>query len=215
MNSSITFRDAKLFGMAMTLLALEAAPSYSGDEETLTIDSEDVLTIKALLNDNGIFNFTVEGLDEDERDQFRTDGEADADALASAGFGTDEDYGSASEHVSTMSEPHQIVPNGQETLPPVTSRTLRCPRCLSSWDGGPIPEKYHEHYSPPYRWSKLIGIEIQGLYDGIHHWQCPCCNTTFPRYHESADGVALTRMFHDEAHRVTGYKTVGERFACS
>lgn len=100
MNSSITFRDVKLFGMAMTLLALEAAPSYSGDEETLTIDSEDVLTIKALLNDNGIFNFTVEGLDEDERDQFRTDGEADADALASAGFGTDEDYGSASEHVS-------------------------------------------------------------------------------------------------------------------
>jgi hypothetical protein len=28
-----------------------------------------------------------------EPDQFRTDGEADADALASAGFGTDEDYG--------------------------------------------------------------------------------------------------------------------------
>ena len=28
-----------------------------------------------------------------EPDQFRTDAEADADALASAGFGTDEDYG--------------------------------------------------------------------------------------------------------------------------
>lgn len=29
----------------------------------------------------------------EERDQFRDDVEADADALASAGFGTDEDYG--------------------------------------------------------------------------------------------------------------------------
>ena len=31
--------------------------------------------------------------DEDEGDQFLTDAEADADALASAGWGTDEDYG--------------------------------------------------------------------------------------------------------------------------
>lgn len=33
----------------------------------------------------------------EEEDQFRSDAEADADALSSAGFGTDEDYGSASE----------------------------------------------------------------------------------------------------------------------
>lgn len=37
---------------------------------------------------------TTEGIDnDDEHDQFRTDAEADADALASAGWGTDEDYG--------------------------------------------------------------------------------------------------------------------------
>lgn len=100
MNSTITFDDPKLFDAAMTVLALEETPSYSGNIDTLTIDSEDVLTIKTLLNDNGIFDFVVEGLDYDERDPFRTDAEADADALASAGFGTDEDYGSASEHFS-------------------------------------------------------------------------------------------------------------------
>lgn len=35
--------------------------------------------------------------DETERDQFLTDAEADADALASAGWGMDEDYGYADE----------------------------------------------------------------------------------------------------------------------
>lgn len=34
-----------------------------------------------------------QALDAQEPDQFRTDAEADGDALASAGFGTDEDYG--------------------------------------------------------------------------------------------------------------------------
>lgn len=42
--------------------------------------------------------FSDEGLDEEDdtaqrEDQFRDDVEADADALASAGYGTDEDYG--------------------------------------------------------------------------------------------------------------------------
>ena len=35
----------------------------------------------------------MEMRDDDEHDQFRSDAEADGDALASAGFGTDEDYG--------------------------------------------------------------------------------------------------------------------------
>lgn len=37
-------------------------------------------------------------------DGFRTDAEADADALASAGFGTDEDYGSAYDDHYSMGE---------------------------------------------------------------------------------------------------------------
>lgn len=97
MNSTISFDDVKLFDTAMTVLALEESPSYSGNIDTLTIDSEDVLAIQALLNEHGITQFYVEEADEndrrdDEGDQFRHDGEADADALASAGFGEDEAY---------------------------------------------------------------------------------------------------------------------------
>jgi hypothetical protein len=96
--NSITFHDSKLFGMALDVLALEAAPAYESDSVALTIDSDDILAIEALLNDHGIFMFDVEEADEndrrdDEGDQFRHDGEADGDALASAGFGTNEDYG--------------------------------------------------------------------------------------------------------------------------
>jgi hypothetical protein len=105
MNSTITFHGAKLFGMALNVLALEEAPAYESDSVALTIVSDDILAIETLLNDNGIFFFDVEAADENDRrddecDQFRHDGEADGDALASAGFGTAEDYGSASEHFS-------------------------------------------------------------------------------------------------------------------
>lgn len=99
-----------------------------------------------------------------------------------------------------MSEPHQIVAKGQETYAPVTNSTLRCPRCLTSWDGGPIPEAVRQHYSPPYRWSKLVGVEIPGVYDGVHHWKCFSCQTTFPRWIEDAEGKPVHRMFRDEKH---------------
>ena len=42
--------------------------------------------------------------EEEPFDGFRTDAEADADALASAGFGTDEDYGSAYDDHYSMGE---------------------------------------------------------------------------------------------------------------
>jgi hypothetical protein len=45
-----------------------------------------------VLHEQGIVDFGSSG-DDNEPDQFRHDGEADADALASAGMGTDEDYG--------------------------------------------------------------------------------------------------------------------------
>ena len=46
-------------------------------------------------------NATLDGVDsnrDEPFDGFRTDVEADADALASAGYGTDEDYGSEAQH---------------------------------------------------------------------------------------------------------------------
>lgn len=74
-----------------------------------------------------------------------------------------------------------------------------CPKCGADWDAGDIFDKlrpqtwcseksddelraYIEtHYSPPYKFSKLIGVEIPHVYDGVHHWMCPDCNATFPR----------------------------------
>ena len=57
-----------------------------------------------------------------------------------------------------------------------------CPECGSSWDNGPIPESMREFYSPPYRWSRLIGVEIQGQFDGVSLWQCPDCKTQWDRF---------------------------------
>ena len=58
----------------------------------------------------------------------------------------------------------------------------KCPECNFDWDGGDIPKKDREHYSPPYKWSKLIGIEVRDKYDGISYWMCPKCNNQWDRW---------------------------------
>lgn len=56
----------------------------------------------------------------------------------------------------------------------------------SKWLAGKTDEeieKYvHERYSPPYCFSKIMGIEIQGKYDGVSYWQCTNCNTYWDRW---------------------------------
>jgi rubrerythrin len=32
------------------------------------------------------------------------------------------------------------------------------------------------------RSSKVVGIEVQGLYDGVSYWRCPFCGTTWDRW---------------------------------
>ena len=67
-----------------------------------------------------------------------------------------------------------------------------CPNCHANWDNGSIFETLREQewcrqmgdaelqahieefYSPPYRWSRLIGIETES-YDGVSFWRCPEC----------------------------------------
>ena len=88
---------------------------------------------------------------------------------------------------------------------------LVCPQCGGDWDGGSILDtflKFKEDgaeyykdmtkeqieqevlnsYSPPYRWHKLIGVELPythpNHYDGISFWQCPHCNTIWDRFTE-------------------------------
>lgn len=75
-----------------------------------------------------------------------------------------------------------------------------CPKCAASWDGGDIfetlrPQEWcqkmsddelrayvHAHYSEPYRFSQLIGINVLGKYDGISYWECPACKTRWDRF---------------------------------
>jgi hypothetical protein len=53
-----------------------------------------------------------------------------------------------------------------------------CPSCNVDLDSGPIPENIRQHYSPPYRWSRTIGISNG---DDIVAWKCPDCGWTWPR----------------------------------
>jgi len=92
MNSSITFSDSVLFDMALTTLELDATPVYDIDPSTLTVYSDDIDGVIDVLHNGGIFNFKCHRDDAEPSDGFLSDAEADADALKSAGWGTDEDY---------------------------------------------------------------------------------------------------------------------------
>ena len=56
-----------------------------------------------------------------------------------------------------------------------------CPECGVSWDGGDIPEAIRAHYNPPYKWSRLVGIEVPEVYDGVLYWMCPDCESVWNR----------------------------------
>ena len=62
----------------------------------------------------------------------------------------------------------------------VNSKTEYCPVCNARWFSKEIPEEYHEYYSPPYFYSKLIGIYDSKL-DSTVEYQCPECLTRFER----------------------------------
>ena len=62
------------------------------------------------------------------------------------------------------------------------TRTRYCPECQSDWRGSPIPEENKHHYGTNSGYfSRLIGVEIYGGYDGTDHWRCPDCASTFRR----------------------------------
>jgi predicted RNA-binding Zn-ribbon protein involved in translation (DUF1610 family) len=45
-------------------------------------------------------------------------------------------------------------------------------------------------YSPPYRFSRVIGVEIQGMYDGVSYWKCPDCGKTWNRWTGKEEEIA-------------------------
>ena len=55
-----------------------------------------------------------------------------------------------------------------------------CPECGANWVDKLIPQQYWENYSPPYFYSRVIGVELIDE-DRINHWLCPDCKHKFPR----------------------------------
>ncbi len=82
-----------------------------------------------------------------------------------------------------------------------------CPKCDADWRSSEIPREslakgYYGHESPcerkrawdadysestpctcpPRFFSRLVGIEIPGKYDGVSEWMCPDCETRWDRW---------------------------------
>lgn len=59
-----------------------------------------------------------------------------------------------------------------------------CPHCGVSLRGEPIPAKSRKHYGEQTHYSRTIGMEVMGVYDGVLYWQCPDCGGTWHRWPE-------------------------------
>jgi hypothetical protein len=61
-----------------------------------------------------------------------------------------------------------------------------CPSCHKSWQGEEIPAEHRHHYAKGRtHFSRLIGIEYRGVYDGVLVWRCPHCKVEHPRFEAS------------------------------
>lgn len=63
----------------------------------------------------------------------------------------------------------------------------QCPHCKRDMRGPKIPEEYLYAYRPdePAYYSRIIGVEIRGIYDGVAYWQCPDCGWAWHRFDET------------------------------
>jgi hypothetical protein len=58
-----------------------------------------------------------------------------------------------------------------------------CGKCHADWQGPEIPIEHRKHYAlGTIHYSRLVGIEVRGGYDGVSYWQCPDCGATWNRF---------------------------------
>lgn len=60
-----------------------------------------------------------------------------------------------------------------------------CPHCKADLTGEPIPQEYLDagyYAAGSTHYSRKIGVEVSGLYDGILFWQCPDCKGRWHRF---------------------------------
>ena len=60
-----------------------------------------------------------------------------------------------------------------------TGTPSTCQKCGASLIGDDIPAHLHQHYSPPYRFSRAIAI-VDPYEDRQVAWRCPDCTAEWP-----------------------------------
>jgi hypothetical protein len=82
------------------------------------------------------------------------------------------------------------------------SATETCPHCGSDLRGEPIPQDYRDAgwYGDNTHYSRTIGVEIRGVYDGMLFWRCPDCGGHWHRWPEGHYLRARAEPYV-EAHR--------------
>ena len=80
----------------------------------------------------------------------------------------------------------------------MTATPYACPRCGADLTGPEIPEDRREHFGGSTHFSRVVGQEFPGRYDGVLFWQCPDCRRPFHRFpsdhhlHEQAEQAMQT-----------------------
>lgn len=73
----------------------------------------------------------------------------------------------------------------------------RCPTCYTDLRGSMIPGS-----DPPKFYSRIVGVEIPGIYDGTLFWQCPYCDA---RFHRFVEGTDLWRKAEPYVRKIDDY----------
>jgi ribosomal protein S27AE len=83
-------------------------------------------------------------------------------------------------------------------MPAATNLPKTCPECGTNFQGEEIPEANRKFYGDGTHYSRLYGIEVRGVYDGVLYWQCPECGHAFPRGFEDRRMILLARAYADK-----------------
>ena len=70
-----------------------------------------------------------------------------------------------------------------------------CPHCKVSLAGKEIPEKDRHLFGGATNFSRIVGIEVSGIYDGILYWECPDCNGRWHRWPEGTWQRKTARIY--------------------
>jgi hypothetical protein len=76
-----------------------------------------------------------------------------------------------------------------------------CPLCGADLRGDPIPQEYIDqgYYRPGVtHYSRQMGHQITGVYDGVLYWSCPDCGGMWNRW-DSTDPMQMSLWDKAEA----------------